>query len=338
MKLLICTQTVDKNDPILGFFHGWLLEFAKHFSEIHVICLKQGQYELPENVYVYSLGKELGVSRIRYGWRFYKYFIHIFFKVRVDIVFYHMGAIYNVLAVPFFMLRSWYQTRFLWWKAHGHINRFGRFALWFCDEVVTSTASGFPIKSKKRHIVGQAIDTTLFHIDEKIERKAKHVIYVGRIAPIKQLETFIDIARVLEPVGYTFSVAGPAYDEGYFEGLRQQAADTSIDWLGPKTQSELVGLYQQTDIFLNTSLTHSMDKTVLEAILCGCIPVTANQAFRELLEPHGLFLSSPSVHTYTTVLTGLSSSNRPEVRRALAEEVAQLHSLDTFTERVFDVG
>jgi len=27
MKLLICTQKVDINDDILGFFHGWILGF-----------------------------------------------------------------------------------------------------------------------------------------------------------------------------------------------------------------------------------------------------------------------------------------------------------------------
>ena len=30
MKLLIITQKVDSADPILGFFHQWVEEFAKH--------------------------------------------------------------------------------------------------------------------------------------------------------------------------------------------------------------------------------------------------------------------------------------------------------------------
>ena len=67
MKLLITTQVVDQNDLFLGFFHGWLEEFAKHFEHITVICLKEGTHSLPENVEVISLGKERGTSRAGTG-------------------------------------------------------------------------------------------------------------------------------------------------------------------------------------------------------------------------------------------------------------------------------
>ena len=58
MKLLIITQTVDINDQILGFFHRWVEEFAKHCEQITVICLEKGIHDLPQNVRVFSLGKE----------------------------------------------------------------------------------------------------------------------------------------------------------------------------------------------------------------------------------------------------------------------------------------
>ncbi len=74
MKLLIATQAVDKNHPILGAFHSWFSEFAKKFDEVHIICLQKGVYDLPDNVTVYSLGKEEGESDLKYLYRFYKYF------------------------------------------------------------------------------------------------------------------------------------------------------------------------------------------------------------------------------------------------------------------------
>ena len=58
MKLLILTQKVDKNDPILGFFHRWVEEFARHCEQVTVIALGVGEYDLPQNVRVFSLGKE----------------------------------------------------------------------------------------------------------------------------------------------------------------------------------------------------------------------------------------------------------------------------------------
>ena len=59
MKLLILTQKIDINDPILGFFHRWVEEFSKHCEKITVICLEKGEHHLPENVKVLSLGKEI---------------------------------------------------------------------------------------------------------------------------------------------------------------------------------------------------------------------------------------------------------------------------------------
>ncbi|MBI4086504.1 hypothetical protein HY416_00780 [Candidatus Kaiserbacteria bacterium] len=58
MKLLICTQTVDRGDPTLGFFHEWIAEFARHCERVIVVCLFEGEHSLPENVTVLSLGKE----------------------------------------------------------------------------------------------------------------------------------------------------------------------------------------------------------------------------------------------------------------------------------------
>ena len=69
MRLLIVSQKVDIEDPILGFFHGWLLEFAKQCEEVTVIGLEVGKYALPKNVKVYSLGKEAGQSRLKYLFR-----------------------------------------------------------------------------------------------------------------------------------------------------------------------------------------------------------------------------------------------------------------------------
>ena len=55
MRLLICTQAVDVNDPILGFFVRWIEEFAKHCEKVTVICLRKGEYTLPQNVHVHAL-------------------------------------------------------------------------------------------------------------------------------------------------------------------------------------------------------------------------------------------------------------------------------------------
>ena len=91
MNVLICTQKVDKNDPILGFFHDWVIGFAAKYDYVTVICLFEGEHDLPENVKVFSLGKEKGASKVAYLMRFYKY---IWSKqTEYDVVFVHMNQI-----------------------------------------------------------------------------------------------------------------------------------------------------------------------------------------------------------------------------------------------------
>lgn len=341
MKLLITTQVIDINDPILGFFHGWVLEFAKHFDELHIICLRKGVYDFPSHVTVYSLGKEEGENRLKYTFRFYRFFAHIFLTVRVQYVFFHMGALYNILAAPFFLVRNFFGTKFYWWKAHGYINYVGKIALYFVDRVYTSTESGFPIQSRKRHIVGQAINVSKFVQAPSIKRY-NEIIFIGRIVPIKKLEDFIDTAKILYDAGYTgvCSIIGPVDDIRYTDTLKERIKKYNllgkVQIIPPKTGQELVDWYSHASVFLNTSRTESMDKTVLEAMLCGCIPVTANRAFIDLLSHDRLYLKDATASMYAARIQELlAHEDHESLRRRLRDDVVCKHSLHTFSQRIF---
>ena len=111
MRLLIITQKVNKNDPILGFFHRWIEEFAKRFEKLTVICLEKGEYSLPENVRVLSLGKEEGRSKAEYLSRFYRYIWEE--RNNYDAVFVHMNQEYVLLGWKFWKLWLWGYIIFL---------------------------------------------------------------------------------------------------------------------------------------------------------------------------------------------------------------------------------
>jgi glycosyltransferase involved in cell wall biosynthesis len=110
------------------------------------------------------------------------------------------------------------------------------------------------------------------------------------------------------------------------------SAGTTVQFLGPKTQPELAKIYQESGYFINTSLTHSMDKTVLEAMLCGCVPLTANKAFRDMLQPFGLFFEEQDARAYSERIL---KDDTESVRAALHQSVVTHHSLDTFADRIF---
>jgi glycosyltransferase involved in cell wall biosynthesis len=341
MKLLITTQSVDMHDPILGFFHGWIEEFAKHFTEVHVICLQEGKHTLPPHVFVYSLGKESGESRLKYTFRFYKFFAKIFFGVRVDYVFFHMGAIYNIMAAPFFLVRTILETQFYWWKAHGHINALGRLALVFVDRVYTSTESGFRVDTKKRRVIGQAIDAKKFQFPSGTTSRSEEGIFVGRITPIKRIQDLIEVAAILKE-GHphlTWSIVGPVHDAPYYGSLKElcvaKGVADRVIFVGTKTQTELATLYARARVFLNPSRTESMDKTVLESVLCGCIPVTGNTAFKDLLKDDGLYIEDATCEAYAKKIAEVLDGDNKVLQLKLRDRVAQEHSIDTFTHRIF---
>src|ERR1700733_6884068 len=112
MKLLILTQKIDKDDGVLGFFHGWVKEFSSHFDQVTVICLGKGEYSLPPNVQVFSLGKEKesGGSKLFYIFNFYKYIWQE--RNNYDAVFVHMNQEYVLLGGLFWKLLG--KKVFLW--------------------------------------------------------------------------------------------------------------------------------------------------------------------------------------------------------------------------------
>lgn len=346
MKLLICTQAVDQNHPILGFFHRWILEFSRYFEEVHVICLEKGDHALPENVFVYSLGKEEGKGRLVYIYRFYTYFWHVFFRVKVRFVFFHMGAVYNILAAPFFFLRRGRQTQFYWWKTHGHINRTGRIALWFVDQVFTAVAESFPVATRKRRVVGHAIDLELFR-QRTHEPQTPILLFAGRLSRSKRVEQVLQVAKMLREncTDLTVRIVGEAVDPGYWSELQEivkehELADM-VTFTGAITQSALVHEYQQAKVFMNPSDNDGLDKVVLEAMACGAVPLTANRSFIAMLTDFGLCMEKGDIEGYAKrakeifALEPVALATLQTRLRAVPEAN---HSIDTLSDRIFKVA
>lgn len=57
-----------------------------------------------------------------------------------------------------------------------------------------------------------------------------------------------------------------------------------VEWTGAVSNRELPAFLQRSDIFIHDGATNSLDKTLLEASLCGCIVVSSNPAYRNLTE------------------------------------------------------
>ena len=148
MNLLIVTQKADKDDPILGFFHRWVEEFAKNFDTVSVICLEEGSHSFPTNVKVYSLGKAKGArsnfsDRLKYTQRFFSYI----WKLRKDYdsVFVHMNPVYLAQAGLLWKLMN---KKVGLWYTHRNVDMKLRIAERYADVIFTAAKESFYIEER----------------------------------------------------------------------------------------------------------------------------------------------------------------------------------------------
>ncbi|MEA1963176.1 MAG: glycosyltransferase family 4 protein [Patescibacteria group bacterium] len=366
MKLLICTQKVDINDDLLGFFHSWIAEFAKNCEQITVICLYKSEYDLPSNVKVLSLGKEDNqfsifnytrqastselriIQKIKYFFRFYKYIWQE--RKNYDNVFVHMNPIYVLLGGLFW--RIWRKKVGLWY-AHGHVSSGLRIAEKFVDNIFTSTASGCRMKSDKIKIIGQGIDFNKFQIKSKItNHKSKiNLITIGRISPIKDIGTLINAVDVLVKKGINvkFDVIGQvglSEQREYYESLQKQIKEkklgSNINFAGAVPNKDIVKYLQEADIFVSASQTGSLDKTFLEAMACGLPVIGCNEALLAVLGKYknDLFYSSGDFQALSERIErviGLSGNDYVKMGEDLRDVVVREHGLEGFVKRVFEI-
>ena len=158
-KLLIITQKVDLNDDNLGFFHGWLEKFSEKLDKLYVICLAQGDYNLPSNVSVYSLGKEKGTSKISQLIRLQKNLIQILPKV--DGVFVHMCSIYAIASFPLVKILN---KKMVLWHTHKSTDWKLKLAEKYVNKILTASKESCRLKNRRKiEVIGHGIDTEAFN-------------------------------------------------------------------------------------------------------------------------------------------------------------------------------
>lgn len=342
MTLLIFTQKVDIEDPILGFFHRWIEEFSKHFENIIVICLYKGKYDLPENVEVYSLGKEEGKSKFTYIYRFYKYI----FTLKYDSVFVHMNQIYVILGGLFWRLMG---KKIGLWYMHKNVGLTLYVAEKFVSNIFTATKESFRLKSTKINVVGHGIDVKRFKRNiQKEKSNVLKIVTIGRISPSKDYETLIKAVELLVKEGINLKVkivggAGTDSQESYFSELKtivnEKKLSNFIEFTGP-VRHDSINLYlNESDIFINTSHTGSLDKAILEAMASGLIVQTCNEAAKESLGEYSKILMFPK-RDHKKLSQGIKSiidldlEERKKISTYLRNSVEKNHNLENLVVKI----
>jgi glycosyltransferase involved in cell wall biosynthesis len=308
MKLLVVTQKVDKNDPVLGFFHNWLFKLAPKFERISAICLQEGVSDLPKNVKIFSLGKEslaksleLGAwswQKIKYVWNFYKYIWQ--FRSEYDAVFVHMNQEYILLGGLFWKLSG---KKIYFWRNHPKGSWLTEIAVWFSERVFCTSTHSFTAKFKKTEILPAGIDTDLFFIDNKVPVLPNSILSLGRISPIKNIDKIVELAFALDKEGVDFVldiVGDPVNPEDcqYLEKLVARSKILNdkgkINFISAVSQEGAALMFKSHEIFLNLTPSGSMDKTILEAAASGSIPIVTNKFFSGIFEEKMITSGEPA--------------------------------------------
>lgn len=291
-KILIVTQKVDINDGVLGFFHGWLEKLAEK-ADLFVVANYVGEHKLPDNVRIFSLGKEKGAGKVSKFFRYQRALMKLLPKVNG--VFFHMCPEYVVGAG---LWPKIFRKKTLLWYTHKAVNWKLKLAEKLVDKIFTASKESFRLPSKKVEITGHGIDVEKFKPKtEKGKTEYKNtkfkIISVGRISPVKNYDLLVDAAEILKNknMDYDIKIAGAPIldsDKVYFERLKEKIKEKKLEdrikFVGPIPNKDIADFYREGDLFVNFSDTGSLDKAVLEAMASGLEILTSNEAFKNILK------------------------------------------------------
>jgi len=295
MKLLIFTQVIDQDDLVLGFFHEWVRELAKHFEKVSVVCLKEGRHSLPANVSVYSLGKEKNSLRLTRAFRVLYYSCKL--RHEYDAVFVHMNQEYVLLA-------GWLWKRLgkkiYLWRNHYAGNKLTDRAASVCDKIFCTSKFSYTAKFPKTVLMPVGVDTKLYCRLSDIPRDPRAILFYARMAPSKNPEVLLEALAILSQKQIDFSAdfygspqpSDKAYADSLLVKVKDMGLEKKVRFLPGQPHREGPKIFNSYALFVNTSRSGMYDKTILEAAACESIVIAASKDFAEIAPKECIFAES----------------------------------------------
>lgn len=280
-RILIVTQKVDKNDPILGFFHSWIMELSQYHRSVIVVCLQKGIYDLPENVKVLSLGKEDDRSKFKYVTNFYRYVWRE--RKNYNVVFVHMNQEYVLLGGVLWKILG---KKLYLWRNHKFGNFLTNLSVLLSDQVFCTSKFSYTARFKKTILMPVGIDTNFFRPSLNIEKIPGSILSLGRISRVKRLDGLIEVLLRLKEDGIYFKatiVGSPiSVDDCAYERELHLMAEPLVkcgilEFISGGAQDNIIDFYKNHEVFVNLTPAGSMDKTIFEAMACEMMVLVNNE-------------------------------------------------------------
>jgi len=168
-----------------------------------------------------------------------------------------------------------------------------RYAIWFYNQMervyvpsktAADTLAQRGIDPQKIRLIARIVDIDRFHPGKRNERLKRHLgihdkktlLYVGRVAPGKNLDLLAKTFRMLSQSfsGLHLIIVG----EGpYLDDLRKELKRTPYTFTGYLDGDDLAAIYAFSDIFISPGTAESLGNAVLEAQASGIPVVVSDQ-------------------------------------------------------------
>jgi glycosyltransferase involved in cell wall biosynthesis len=194
---------------------------------------------------------------------------------KYDRVFVHMAPVWYALGFWWWMIRR--VPTYLWYTHYKMQAGVWLFKL-FGKRFFCATPQSLPQynNSPKKTVVGHGIDLHFWTQKNNSAENPHRLLVVHRLSRSKRLELSIKALLHLDPA-YTLDVYGIEAEEDYTAELkdlvRSLSLGTRVTFHGSVPSAELPIIYARHRFLLNMA-SETIDKTMLEAMTCGCYPVT----------------------------------------------------------------
>lgn len=295
-ELVILNFTMNKSHSVLSHQADVAILLAEHFDRTTVITGESSLDDIPKGMDVMSTNWAIG-NKFSKIYRLFVVAVPILWKKRKSVVvFSHMTDLQSALLGPITRLLG---IKHYLWYAHKVKSRFLSVANFFVNGIITSTPGSCPIRSVRVHPIGQAVDEKKFHRDSALSNQdVFKALHVGRFDPSKDLNQIVSSISNLRPsyprleftqIGSPSTPSATKDAEKLLHRWQSQISEGWLRFLPTINRDELPHAIARFQVFFH-AYHGSLDKTLIEATMCGLPVVTVNP---EYISEFGTWSGSP---------------------------------------------
>jgi len=236
------------------------------------------------------------------------------------------------------------------WFQEIYLKTIGRFTFNSADRIITFTEwekeelIAVGVKPEKIVIIPNGVDTEKFHPIVSPEPHPFTIIWVGRLAAGKGLKyAILGFEKFLEsvPSALMYVIGDGPYLDAAREYVEGKKLNESIIFTGRIENDEMISYYSRSSIYLMTSMSEGMPRTLLEAMACG-LPVVCTDIPQlvPIIEAGGVVIQKKYVAGVAEILGVLYADKewcleRGKKGREYVERILSFSSMERKTGKLY---